>query len=490
MPSSELSYDAYRFRRLNGPDPMKSSVNPTSRLKNIAKVEPYSINTNMVRPLYQPTTSPSSSSQPSTKITTPALTTRSTTAVVPSSSAVLSQGHSTLNSMGNTPTPSSTSSSSAGSLTGMIRHPNIRQSDFLVPNPTYSTVPPFPTNLMDTFQSVSNSSNYSPAPSTSMRLSESLSQDPSQSYLRHQTAFQNGRSTSLASSINEHQQKQRMLPNEDFHPNKVIINQSANKTSKRRPLIPTFVNFLFVCFSFQQVYSPSVYQTSNISRSRSTLNKQELNPPPISYQYRSRELPASTTAIHMSHLNENDKYHHGSTRSMTIDHQYQIPQQPQFQREDEKITGAGQQNQSSRRRFQRRKQMKRSKSADLYQEQSPPIPSKASNGNQNYFLPPTGQESKKYSHHPRSMSRDMIATGGPKDGNLSSSSSGSSTSTARIEQTNRAALLRYKSLDSMAFNNRKSTLNGKNQNRRVMSKPMNMDFDSDDSVCGIPKPRK
>ena len=48
MPSSDLSFDAYRFRRLNDQDQMTST-----RLRNVAKVEPYSINTNMVRPLYQ-----------------------------------------------------------------------------------------------------------------------------------------------------------------------------------------------------------------------------------------------------------------------------------------------------------------------------------------------------------------------------------------------------------------------------------------------------
>jgi hypothetical protein len=73
------------------------------------------------------------------------------------------------------------------------------------------------------------------------------------------------------------------------------------------------------------------------------------------------------------------------------------------------------------------------------------------------------------------------------DGHLSSSSS---SSIGDIERVNRAALLRYKSLDSMAFNNKKSNLNGKTTNRKSLSKSIHMDFDSDDSVCGIPKPRK
>jgi hypothetical protein len=61
-----------------------------------------------------------------------------------------------------------------------------------------------------------------------------------------------------------------------------------------------------------------------------------------------------------------------------------------------------------------------------------------------------------------------------------------------MERVNRAALLRYKSLDSIAFNNQKSNLNRRNpmNNRRMVSKPTEFDFDSDDSVCGIPKPRK
>ncbi|CAF4877064.1 unnamed protein product, partial [Rotaria socialis] len=81
-----------------------------------------------------------------------------------------------------------------------------------------------------------------------------------------------------------------------------------------------------------------------------------------------------------------------------------------------------------------------------------------------------------------------------------SSSSSSSTSIGDIERVNRAALLRYKSLDSMTFNNRKSNANAKNHsimnnnnnnnNRRMLSKLTEFDFDSDDSVCGIPKSRK
>jgi hypothetical protein len=111
MPKSEISYDAYRFRRLND----QNSV--STRPRNIAKVEPYSINPNTIRPLYQ---SPSN--------TIPTIT-----------PAVPTKARINLNSMGNTPTNSSTSSS-AGSLGGMIRH-----SDFLMPYPAYSIPSSYPT---------------------------------------------------------------------------------------------------------------------------------------------------------------------------------------------------------------------------------------------------------------------------------------------------------------------------------------------------------
>jgi len=135
-----------------------------------------------------------------------------------------------------------------------------------------------------------------------------------------------------------------------------------------------------------------------------------------------------------------------------------------------------QDNQQSRRRFQRRKQMKRSKSVDLYQEPS------------SFISPTTNQHDLNKSSRPqRSISREYLEGGE----NLSSSSSSSSL-TADMERVNRAALLRYKSLDSIAFNNQKSNLNRRNpmNNRRMVSKPTEFDFDSDDSVCGIPKPRK
>jgi len=188
MPSSELSYDAYHFRRLNDQDQMT-----TTRLRNVAKVEPYSINTNMVRPLYQ-----SSSTQPI-----------STT--VPSKARII------LNSMGNTPTNSSTSSSAA-SLGGTIRHPNVRHSDFLVPNPAYSTPPPPPTS-----QPLSNSSSsYTTPPSTSILLSESLSHGPTHRLANtNNTSLYNGRSTGLTSSTNNSPQKYQSSIQGDVHSGKV-----------------------------------------------------------------------------------------------------------------------------------------------------------------------------------------------------------------------------------------------------------------------------
>ena len=124
------------------------------------------------------------------------------------------------------------------------------------------------------------------------------------------------------------------------------------------------------------------------------------------------------------------------------------------------------QSQQNRRRFQKRKQMKRSKSVDLYQDLSaaPPLPS----------------------FNQRSISRECLTHGQGIESPLSSSSS-SSSSIGDIERVNQAALLRHKSLDSMTFQRR---TNPKESQRRALSKPVQYDFDSDDSVCGIPKPRR
>jgi hypothetical protein len=149
-----------------------------------------------------------------------------------------------------------------------------------------------------------------------------------------------------------------------------------------------------------------------------------------------------------------------------------ITEQQQQQQHDELINGN--QQQQSRRRFQRRKQMKRSKSVDSYQDPSA-------------FVSPTITNDSNKSYRPqRTTSREYLND----EDNLSSSSS--SSLTADMERVNRAALLRYKSLDSITFNNRKSNLNGRNtnNNRKIISKQAEYDFDSDDSVCGIPKPRK
>jgi len=165
MSSSDLSYDTYRFCRLNDHDSI------TTRPRNIAKVEPYSINTNTVRPLYQ------SSLQPVTM----------TTAVVPSKARI------SLNSMENTPTNSSTSSS-AGSHGGRLRHSNIQHSDFLTPNPPYPTPP---------LQPVSNSPSYITPP---ILLSQSLSHGSLHQLPAANSPSYNERTTGLTSSTTNFRQ--------------------------------------------------------------------------------------------------------------------------------------------------------------------------------------------------------------------------------------------------------------------------------------------
>jgi hypothetical protein len=176
--------------------------------------------------------------------------------------------------------------------------------------------------------------------------------------------------------------------------------------------------------------------------------------PLTSYHYR----PSSATVIINSRQQTEIP-----TRSTIIEKQ-----------QDEAVNSGGQQRQS-RHRFQRRKQMKRSKSVDVYQEPSLFTSSTINNDFNKSF------------RQPKFSSRENLT----KE-NLSLSSSSSSASlTADIERINRPALLRYKSLDSMTFNNQKLNFNEKNNNhRRAMTKPIEFDFDSDDSVCGIPKPRK
>lgn len=173
-------------------------------------------------------------------------------------------------------------------------------------------------------------------------------------------------------------------------------------------------------------------------------------------------------------------------RSTTLEH-YQPPPPPPplpSSMQDDR-SNAGQQ--QPRRRFQRRKQMKRSKSADLYQEPTS-IPSKNSKNDPYIFNPTNNNEFNRHPRPPRSISRDLISEG-RGDGNLSSSST-SSSSIANMERVNQAVLSRYKSLDSMTFQNKKSNPTGNPNNRRTSSRPIYADLDSDDSVCGIPKSRK
>ena len=368
MPSSELSYDAYRFRRINDPDPV------VTRPKNIAKVEPYSMNTHAVRPLYQ-------SASPTTATTT-------------------TKARIHLNSMGNTPSNSSTSSS-AGSLAGMIRH-----SDFLIPQSFSIPAPP---------QFFSDSLSHS-----------SVHQLPAAN-LPSYNEYTSGLPSSKKNSQDKYQSSSFQR---DFQPSMVRL---ISRTPAQMQCVVCFKTN-FVPF-FQHPSSPS-------------LNHHHHHPMPINaYHYR----PLQNNTRQQVEM---------PVRSTVIEEQQQAD------------------NQQARRRFQRRKQMKRSKSVDLYQEQSS-------------FNSPlmNHHDSNRFNRPPqRAISREYLEGGGE---NLFSSSSSSSL-TADMERVNRAALLRYKSLDSITYNNRKSNNNGRNSytNRRTASKPVEFDFDSDDSVCGIPKPRK
>lgn len=146
-----------------------------------------------------------------------------------------------------------------------------------------------------------------------------------------------------------------------------------------------------------------------------------------------------------------------------------------------------QQYQQGRRRFHKRKQMKRSKSVDLYQEPYGVTPS-SMHHHYHHQPQPHFFEPNKVSRQQRSISREFLA--GPSNVSPLSSSS-SSSSIADIERVNQAVLLRHKSLDSMTFNRRTAgNVNGRDNHRRALSKPTEFDFDSDDSVCGIPKPRQ
>jgi hypothetical protein len=173
MPSSDISYDAYRFRRLNDQDPSQQ------RPRNIAKVEPYSMNTSAIRPLHQ-------SSQLITEPT-----------VVPTLKARIQ-----LNSMGNTPTNSSTSSSA-----GSFRH-----SDFVIPNPAYSKPHPQPT-----------SSSSPPYPTPPILLSESFSHGSLHKLPIANIPSYNGHTTGLPSSKNNSQDKYQSSIQRDFQPGMVRI---------------------------------------------------------------------------------------------------------------------------------------------------------------------------------------------------------------------------------------------------------------------------
>ena len=185
MPKADVSFDAYRFRRLND-----QNSTPT-RPRNIAKVEPYSINPNTIRSPYQLSSSP----QPN---------------IITTATTIPTKVHINLNSMGNTPVNSSTSSS-AGSLGGgMVRH-----SDFLTPNPAYP-IPPS--------QPLSNSS--SPYPTPPILFSESLSHGSLHQLPAANIPSYNGRTMGLPSSTNNFQEKYSSSMHGGFQPSMVrIINR-------------------------------------------------------------------------------------------------------------------------------------------------------------------------------------------------------------------------------------------------------------------------
>ena len=145
---------------------------------------------------------------------------------------------------GNTPTPSS----SAGSLAGLIRHPNVRHSDFLVPNPTFSKAsgPSSSQHTSNRAQSISNSSSYANSPSKPVLLSESLSQTTPQRPVTTQNndQYYSGHSKGLVPSINDFPQKPRPLIQGDLHSNKVIDPIFSFNRSIRFLLALTFIDKL------------------------------------------------------------------------------------------------------------------------------------------------------------------------------------------------------------------------------------------------------
>lgn len=142
MPSSDVSHDAYRFHRSMDQD------SNLLRPKNIAKVEPYSINNNTFRPLYSTGTPTQSSS----------MTINSNNKLVSgeTNKARISSKH-------NEPTSIHIS---ATSMPSMIRHSNVLQSDFLIPNPAF----------LSKHSPLSLSSASPPAVLVSQSLSKSSSQ--------------------------------------------------------------------------------------------------------------------------------------------------------------------------------------------------------------------------------------------------------------------------------------------------------------------------
>lgn len=195
MPSSELSYDAYRFHRSNDYDPMGHN-----RPKNIAKVEPYSINTTNNR------------SQPAT--TTTAMTQNFVSTPPPN------QARSFLNSMGTT---STNSSSSTSSLLGMNRHANVLQSDFLVPHRAHSPrfVAPPPPPVPPAISQPSYPPAQPSSPSSILFLSESVPHSSLHSLAVANHSLSHTPTARLLSSNKNSTEKSRSLTPRDFYSHSV-----------------------------------------------------------------------------------------------------------------------------------------------------------------------------------------------------------------------------------------------------------------------------
>ncbi|CAF0726602.1 unnamed protein product [Didymodactylos carnosus] len=374
MPSktatTDLSFDAYSFRRLQDHEKHTSVISPqkpySTTMRNIAKVEPYNIHQQQ-----QPQQSLSKSRN-------------NTVNVRP-----LYNGNDYYQKVRN----NNTSTPSALTTTyGMIKT-NVQNSDFLVPNPAFS-----------------NNNN----------IKTSLSQNSL---------------NLLSNNSNSH--------NDFMDPNRIGTKSLVRDPDKFMP-----------------------HQFTNTKYQKLDYN----HPSSYNYQHQSQS-PLISASPYSTHTN--GKQSVAPSRTITTN---PIP--------NEEDTSSG----KSRRRFHRRKQIKRSKSVDLCQLD-----------NDRQTITPSSQlktNSISYSQHTlRSSSRQHLDNSSSRI-----KSHHSSSSETEHQNNNNTAILRYKSLDSVTCRteptalltnmNNVHTKNIKtNGNRSRISKVNEeIDFDSDDSVCGIPKP--